>query len=64
VTECKDVIKLKLGADLTCNVKILVIKLREGTEPVDLSARKYAPPQFKFMHGKIRELEEISLVYK
>jgi hypothetical protein len=29
-----------------------------------MSARKYAPPQLKFMRDKIRELEELSLVYK
>jgi hypothetical protein len=49
VIECKDVIRLKLGADPPANVKPLVIKLREGAEPVRMSARKYAPPQLKFM---------------
>jgi hypothetical protein len=29
-----------------------------------MSARKYAPPQLKFMRDKIRELEELVLVYK
>jgi hypothetical protein len=29
-----------------------------------MSARKYAPPQLKFMRGKIRELEELGLMYK
>jgi hypothetical protein len=29
-----------------------------------MSARKYAPPQLKFMRDKIRELEELGLVYK
>jgi hypothetical protein len=29
-----------------------------------MSARKYAPPQPKFMRDKIRELEELGLVYK
>jgi hypothetical protein len=64
VTECKDVSKLKLGAKPPANVKPLVIKLREGAEPVRMSARKYAPPQLKFMRDKIRELEELGLVYK
>jgi hypothetical protein len=45
VTECKDVFRLKLGADPPANVKPLVIKLRDGAEPVRMSARKYAPPQ-------------------
>jgi hypothetical protein len=62
VTECKDVFRLKLGADPPANVKPLIIKLRDGTEPVRMSARKNAPP--KFMRDKIRELEELGLVYK
>jgi hypothetical protein len=64
VTECKDVFMLKLGADPPANVKALVIKLRDGAEPVRMSSRKYAPPQLKFMRDKIRELEELGLVYK
>jgi hypothetical protein len=64
VTECKDVFRLKLGAELPANVKPLVIKLRDGAEPVRMSARKYPPPQLKFMRDKIRELEELGLVYK
>jgi hypothetical protein len=64
VTECKDVFRPKLGADPPANVNPLVIKLRDGAEPVRMSARKYAPPQLKFMRDKIRELEELGLVYK
>jgi hypothetical protein len=29
-----------------------------------MSARKYAPPQLKFVRDKIHELEELGLVYK
>jgi hypothetical protein len=64
VTECKDVFRLKLGADPPANVKPVFIKLRDGAEPVRTSARKYAPPQLKFMCDKIHELEELGLVYK
>jgi Reverse transcriptase (RNA-dependent DNA polymerase) len=64
VTECKDVFRLKLGADTPANVKPLAIKLRDGAEPVRMSARKYTLPQLKFMRDKIRELEELGLVYK
>jgi hypothetical protein len=64
VTECKDVFRLKLGAYPPANVKPLVIKLRDGAEPVRFTARKYAPPQQKFMRDKICELEELSSVYK
>jgi hypothetical protein len=64
VTECEDLSRLKLGADPPANVKPLVIKLRDGAEPVQMSARKYAPPQLKFMRDKIHELEELGLVYK
>jgi hypothetical protein len=39
-TECKDVLRLKLGADPPANVKPLVIKLRDDAEPVRMSARK------------------------
>jgi hypothetical protein len=59
VTECKDFFRLKLGADPPANLKPLVIKLRDGAEPVRMSARKYAPPQLKLMRDKIRELEEL-----
>jgi hypothetical protein len=62
VTECKDVFRLNLGADPPANVKPLVIKLRDCAEPVRMSARKYAPPQLKFIRDKIRELEELGLV--
>jgi hypothetical protein len=44
VTECKDVFRLKLGANPAANEKPLVIKLRDGAEPVRMSAREYAPP--------------------
>jgi hypothetical protein len=37
VTECKDVSRLNLGADPPTNVKPLVIKLRDGAEPVRTS---------------------------
>jgi hypothetical protein len=45
VTECKEFFRLKIGADPPANVKPLVIKLRDGAEPVRTSARKYATPQ-------------------
>jgi hypothetical protein len=45
-------------------VKSLVIKMRDGAEPVRISARKYAPPQLKVMRHRIRELKELGLVYK
>jgi hypothetical protein len=64
VTECKDVFGLNLGADPPTNVKLLVIKLRDGAESVPISARKYAPPQLKFGRDKIRELEDLGSVYK
>jgi hypothetical protein len=64
VTECKDVFRLKLGSDPTAKFKPLVIKLRDGAEPVRMSARKYAPPQLKFMRDKTCELVELGLVYK
>jgi hypothetical protein len=64
MTKYKDVFRLKLGADPPANVKPLVIKLREGSEPERMLARKYAPPQLKFMRDKIREPEELGLVYK
>jgi hypothetical protein len=64
VTECKDVFRLKFGADPPTNVKPLVTKLRDGADPVRVSARKYAPPQLNFMCDEIRELYELCLVYK
>jgi hypothetical protein len=64
VAEYKFDFRLKLGADPPANLKPLLIKLREGAEPVPMPARKYAPPQLKFMRDKIRELEELGLVYK
>jgi hypothetical protein len=64
VTECKDVFRLNLGADPPANLKPLVIKLRDGAEPVRMSARKYAPPQLTFIREKICVLEELGLVYK
>jgi hypothetical protein len=64
VTGCKAVFRLKLGADPPGNVKPLAIKLRKCAELVRMSACKYAPPQLKFMSDKIRELEELGLVYK
>jgi hypothetical protein len=55
---------LNLGADPPANVKPLVIKLHDGAEHVRRSARRYAPPQLKFMRDKIHELEELGLMYK
>jgi hypothetical protein len=55
MTKCKDVSRLNLGADPPANVKPLVIKLRDGAEPVQMSDRKNAPPQLNFMHDKIRD---------
>jgi hypothetical protein len=42
VTECKDVFRLKLGADPPANEKPLVIKLRDGAEPMPMSAVRIA----------------------
>jgi hypothetical protein len=64
VTECKDVYRLKLGANYPADVNPLVIRLRDGAEPVRISARKYAPPQLKFVPDKIFELADLGLVYK
>jgi hypothetical protein len=52
VTECKDNFRIKLGADPPANVNPLVIKLRDGAEPVQMSDCKYALPQLKFMRDK------------
>jgi hypothetical protein len=38
LTECKDVFRLKLGADPPANVRPLVIDLRDDDEPVRMSA--------------------------
>jgi hypothetical protein len=43
VTECKDVFRLKLGADPPTNVKPLVIKLRDGAEPVRIVGIRCVP---------------------
>jgi hypothetical protein len=64
VTECKDIFRLNLSSDPPANMKPLVIKMRDGAEPVRMSARKYAPPQLKFMRDKVREIEELGLMYK
>jgi hypothetical protein len=64
VTECKDVFRLKLGADPPANVKLLIIKLRDSAKPVRMSARNHTLPHLKFMRDKIHELEELELVYK
>jgi hypothetical protein len=64
VTECQEVFRLKLGADPPANVNPLFIELRDGAETVRMSARKYAPPQLKFMRDTIHELEELGLAYK
>jgi hypothetical protein len=58
------VFRLKLGSGPPANVKPLVIKLHEGAELVRMSARKYAPPQLKFMRDKKSDLEELGLIYK
>jgi hypothetical protein len=64
VIECKEDFRLKPGANTPAIVKPLVIKLRDGAEPLRISARKYDAPQLKFMRDKIHELEELGLVYK
>jgi hypothetical protein len=64
VTECKDVFRLKLGTNPPANVNSLVVNLCEGAELVRMSARKYAPPQLKFMRDKTCELEKMVLSYK
>jgi hypothetical protein len=56
MTECKDVFRLKLGADPPTNVKPLFIKLRDGAKPVRMLALTYAPAQLKFMRENIHEL--------
>jgi hypothetical protein len=48
----------------SCEGEDPCIKLRDGAEPVRMSARKHAPPQLKFIRDKLRELEELGLVYK
>jgi hypothetical protein len=58
VIEYKDVFRFKLGTDPPGNMKPLVIKLRDGAEPVRMSAPKYAPSQLKLMRDKKCELKE------
>jgi hypothetical protein len=43
--------------------KTLHIKLRDGAEPVRVSALKYTKPQLKFMRNS-SGIEELRLVYK
>jgi hypothetical protein len=64
VTECKDIFWLKMGTDPLANVKTLFIKLRDFAESERMSARKYASSQLKLMRDKIRELEDLNLVFK
>jgi hypothetical protein len=64
VTEYEGVLRLKLRAEPPANVKPLVITLRGYVKPVRMSARKYAMPHLTFMLHKMRELEELNLVYK
>jgi hypothetical protein len=45
-------------------VKFLVIKLRDGAEPVRVSARMCATPQLMFTRDEIRQLEELNPVHK
>jgi hypothetical protein len=56
MTEYVDVFRLKMCADPSANVKPLDIRLGDGGETVRKSARKYAPPQLKFIRDKIREI--------
>jgi hypothetical protein len=62
VADYVDIVRLKQGSGPPANVKLLVIKLRDDVESV--STRRYASPQLKFKRDKIRELEELNLVYK
>jgi hypothetical protein len=64
VIECKDVFRLKLGADSPANVKPLGIKLSDGADPVRMLSRKYAPPQLTFLRDKVREVEKLGSVKK
>jgi hypothetical protein len=63
VTEYEGIFRLKIDAGAPVNVKFFLIKLCDGAEPVRIPARKYAPPQLKFMRDNIRELKELKLVY-
>jgi hypothetical protein len=56
--------RLKLGADLPANVNPLALKLRDGAEPVRMSAPKYVQSQLKAMRDTICEQDELKLVYK
>jgi hypothetical protein len=57
-------LRLKFDADPPANVTPLVIKLRNGAEPLLMSASKYAPTQLEFMRDKLRDLKDLGLVYK
>jgi hypothetical protein len=58
------VFRLKMGAETPANVKPPVITLRDYADPARTSARKFAPPQLKFMRDKVRDMKELNLVYK
>jgi hypothetical protein len=64
VKKYEDIFRLKLSADPPANMNLPVIKLRDGAEPVRMSACKYDPAQLMFMLYKIRELDGLKLVYK
>jgi hypothetical protein len=62
VTECKDVLKAQAGRRSSCECEAPSNQATRA-EPVRISARKYASPQLKFMCDKMREREELDLVY-
>jgi hypothetical protein len=64
VIQCEDAYQAQAMLKTSSECEPPFIKLRDGAEPVRMSARKYVPPQLNFMRDKIRELEELNFVYK
>ena len=59
-----DIFRVKLGSDPAVKVDPMRIQLRENTVPTRVKPRRYSQDQLQFLDRKIKELEQLGLIYK
>lgn len=52
----------KMGTNPLCTIPPMIVKLKPGVTPVCVKARRYSPPQAKFLREKVDELFRLRLV--
>ena len=60
----RDIFRVRLGSDRAVSVPPMNIQLQTGASPVRVIPRKYSKEQLDFLNKKVKELEELGLIFR